>query len=91
MDKTAAACIIFYTKPGCCLCDEAKTTLLALREELGFEVQEIDITADPLLSDAFREEIPLGYLDGYKLFKYRIDPGLLRRQLARRRRQPVSR
>jgi glutaredoxin len=73
-----------YTKPECPLCDEAKAVLLALRDELAFEVQEIDITTDPALYEAFREEIPVGFLEGRKLFKYRLDPALLRRQLRRR-------
>lgn len=76
--------IILYTKPDCTLCDEAKATLLALRDELSFEVQEVDITADPALDAAFREEIPVGFCNGQKLFKYRIEPGLIRRQLLRR-------
>ncbi|HXH08181.1 MAG TPA: glutaredoxin family protein [Alphaproteobacteria bacterium] len=77
--------IMLYTKPECTLCDEAKAVLFALRRELSFEVQEVDITTDPALYEAFHAEIPVGFLDGQKLFKYRIDPTLLRRQLLRRR------
>jgi hypothetical protein len=77
--------ITLYTKEDCELCYAAKATLLALQPELGFELDEIDITTDRTLYDAFRVEIPVGYLDGRKLFKYRVDPGLLRRQLGRRR------
>jgi glutaredoxin len=85
-DKTARNRITFYTKPGCTLCDDAKATLLAFCDELALEVLEIDITTDPRLYEAFQEEIPVAYLDGRKLFKYRVDPALLRRQLQRRRR-----
>ena len=56
--------ITLYTKADCELCHEAKATLLALQRELGFEVDEIDIMTDPALYDAFRMEIPVGYLDG---------------------------
>ena len=83
--------ITLYTKSDCELCHEAKATLLALRRELAFELEEIDITADASLYDAFREQIPVAYLDGRKLFKYRVDPVLLRRQLQRRRGGLVSR
>jgi hypothetical protein len=79
-----ASRIILYTKTDCELCHAAKATLLALQHELGFELDEIDITTDPALYDAFRVEIPVGYLDGRKLFKYRVDPTRLRRQLHRR-------
>lgn len=84
-DDHAARCITLYTKPDCPLCDEAKAALLALRDELAIDVHEVDITADPALYEAFREAIPVGFLNGQKLFKYRVDPALLRRQLRRRR------
>jgi glutaredoxin len=77
--------ITLYTKSDCELCHEAKATLLALQDVFVFELKEIDITTDAALHEALREEIPVGYLDGRKLFKYRVDPGLLRRQLGRRR------
>jgi glutaredoxin len=77
--------ITLYTKPDCHLCHEAKATLLALGRELAFELVEIDITTDTALYDAFCEEIPVGFLDGRKLFKYRVDPALLRRRLHKRR------
>ena len=86
MDKATINRITFYTKPGCTLCDDAKATLRGLRDELSLELLEIDITTDPILYEAFHEEIPVAYLDGRKLFKYRVDPALLRRQLQRRRR-----
>jgi hypothetical protein len=84
-DRGSEPRIILYTKSDCELCHEAKTTLLSLQRELGFVLDEIDITSDPDLYDAFRVEIPVGYLDGRKLFKYRVDSTLLRRQLQRRR------
>ena len=76
-----ASRIILYTKTDCELCHAAKATLLALQHELGFELDELDITTDSTVYDAFRVEIPVGYLDGRKLFKYRVDPARLRRQL----------
>jgi len=82
--------ITLYTKADCELCCAAKATLLALQGELGFALDEIDITTSPTLYDAFREEIPVGYLDGRKVFKYRVDSRLLRRQLQRRQRWLVG-
>jgi glutaredoxin len=83
-ERGPALRIIFYTKPDCELCHAAKATLLALQPPLGFELDEVDITTDPALFAAFHAEIPVAYLDGQKLFKYRVDPVLLRRQLHRR-------
>jgi glutaredoxin len=81
----AAPRLIFYTKPDCELCHEAKATLLALSRELIFELEEVDITTDATLYDAFHAEIPVGFLHGRKLFKYRVDPTRLRRQCHKRR------
>jgi hypothetical protein len=73
--------VLLYTKSDCELCQEAKASLMALQGEFAFELAEIDITADPALYEAFHLEIPVGYLDGRKLFKYRVDPARLRRRL----------
>jgi hypothetical protein len=83
-ERGPAPRITLYTKTDCELCHTAKATLLALQSTLGFELDEIDITTDPALFDAFHVEIPVGYLDGRKLFKYRVDPIRLQRQLHRR-------
>jgi glutaredoxin len=84
-DERPACRITLYSKPECPLCDEAKAVLLTLCDELAFAVEEIDITTDPALHEAFGEEIPVGFLDGQKLFKYRVDPAFIRRRLLRRR------
>jgi Glutaredoxin-like domain (DUF836) len=83
-ERGPAPRITLYTKTDCELCQAAKATLLALQSELGFEFDEIDITTDPTVYAAFHAEIPVGYLDGRKLFKYRVDPALMRRQFHRR-------
>jgi hypothetical protein len=83
-ERGPAPRITLYTKTDCELCHAAKATLLALQRELAFDLDEIDITTDPALYDAFQLEIPVGYLDDRKLFKYRVDPARIRRQLQRR-------
>jgi len=82
--------ITLYTKADCELCCSAKATLLDLQDTLGFILDEIDITTSPALYDAFHQEIPVGYLDGRKVFKYHVDPTLLRRQLQRKQRWRVG-
>lgn len=83
--------LTLYSKPDCELCHAAKITLQGLSQELAFEVDEIDITTDPALYHAYHTEIPIGILDGRKVFKYRVDTALLRRQLARRQHGLVRR
>ena len=88
--RATAPHLTLYTKSDCELCYRAKATLLDLQDELGFTLVEIDITTSPTLYDAFYLEIPVGYLDGRKVFKYRVDSTLLRRQVQRRQRWHVS-
>jgi hypothetical protein len=89
-ERGSAPRITLYTKSDCELCHVAKAALLALQPELAFHLDEIDITTDPALYDAFQLEIPVGYLDDRKLFKYRVDPTRLRRQLQRRGRWHIG-
>ena len=84
-DRDREICITLYTKSDCELCHEAKATLLVLRRELGFVLVEVDITTDPRLYNEFHEEIPVGFLNGQKVFKYRVDPAYVRRQWRRTR------
>jgi glutaredoxin len=75
--------ITLYTRPDCCLCDEAKTVLARVRMEQPFDLEEVDISGDSSLEAQFGEQIPVGFVDGRKAFKYHVDPTDLRRRLTR--------
>ena len=51
------------------------------RERYGFELVEVDITGDPELEAAYREQIPVVFVAGRKAFKYTVDPAELHRRL----------
>jgi hypothetical protein len=55
---------------------------MALRDELGFELEEISIDGDPDLEGRFRELIPVVEIDGEQAFVYFVPPEALRRRLA---------
>ncbi len=76
--------VVLYSAVGCHLCDRARATLEALREELGFELRERDITGDPKLEAAYRELIPVVEIDGRSAFVYHVPPEAFRRRLAAR-------
>jgi glutaredoxin len=76
-----SAQVVVYTGRGCHLCDEAKALLERERERLGFELTEVDITGDPELERAYREQIPVVLVDGRKAFKFRVDPAELERRV----------
>jgi glutaredoxin len=71
-----------YSAAGCHLCEVAKALLEQERAALGFDLVCVDITGDPELEAAYREQIPVVYVAGRKAFKYHVDPAELRRRLA---------
>jgi glutaredoxin len=73
--------VVLYGAPGCHLCDVAKGVLERQRELLGFELRQVDISGDPALEAAYREQIPVVVVDGRKAFKYRVDPAELARRV----------
>jgi len=52
------------------------------RDELGFELVEVDIAGDPELETRHREWLPVVEIDGRRAFVYFVDPIGLRRKLA---------
>jgi len=76
--------IIVYSKPDCHLCADAMAALEALRPELGFMLEERDITSDETLLRAYFERIPVVALDGEELFDFFVDEAILRERLESR-------
>jgi glutaredoxin len=74
--------VVLYSAEGCHLCDRARETVTALHEELGFELEEVDIGGDPALEARYRELIPVVEIDGKQAFRYFVPPEALRRRLA---------
>ena len=74
--------VTLYRSVGCHLCERARDTLLALRAELGFAFDEVDIAGDPDLEARYREWLPVVEIDGERAFVYYVDPNALRRKVA---------
>ena len=74
--------VVLYGAEGCHLCDRARATVVELRDELGFELEEIAIDGDPELEARYRELIPVVEIDGKQAFVYFVQPDALRRRLA---------
>ncbi|PPF10858.1 thioredoxin family protein [Rathayibacter sp. AY1G1] len=72
-------------KPGCHLCDDARTVVEQVVADLGGEasvaVSEVSILDDPELHERFVEEIPVVLIDGRVHTFWRVDPARLRRAL----------
>jgi hypothetical protein len=54
----------------------------ALRDELGFDLREVDITGDPELEAAYREWLPVVEIDGRRRFTYHVQPDAFRKAVA---------
>jgi glutaredoxin len=65
--------LTLYTKPDCCLCDEALAALERVRAERPFELEAVDISGDPDLVRRYGERIPVVHVSGIPTFEYRVD------------------
>lgn len=65
--------VTLYGRPGCCLCDEARTSLERIRAKRPFELVEVDITSDDALHRRFLVRIPVVALDGDEIYDYEVD------------------
>jgi glutaredoxin-like protein DUF836 len=54
----------------------------ALRDELEFELREIDITGDAALEEVYRAWLPVVEIDGRRRFTYHLQPDAFRRAVA---------
>ena len=77
--------VTVYSHPDCHLCEQAIDALEGLRTELGFELEERDITGDEALHRAYFERVPVVLLDGDELCEYFVDESVLRERLESRR------
>jgi glutaredoxin len=77
--------ITVYSKPDCHLCGQAMEVLRGLQRELGFALDELDITTDDAVHRAYFERIPVVVLDGEELCEYHVSETLVRERLESRR------
>lgn len=79
------ATVTVFSKPDCHLCAEAMAALRGMQDELGFALEERDITAEESLHRAYFERIPVVALDGEELCECFLDEAVLRERLESRR------
>jgi glutaredoxin len=75
-----------FHAPDCHLCERARAQVAELHDELGFELEEVDISGDPELEARYRELLPVVEIDGVQAFTYYVHPDAFRRRLAQARR-----
>ncbi len=75
--------VTLYGKPGCHLCEEARTVVARVCADLGEAWEEVSILDDPALAERFAEEIPVTFVDGRQHDFWRVSEDRLRAALAR--------
>jgi len=73
--------VTLYTRPGCHLCDEAKSAIAPLLQEFSAELREVNIDANPVLKERYGWDIPVFFIGQRKAAKHRVDLEQFRRQL----------
>src|SRR2546429_1773846 len=84
-DVRLAACgprdVTLYTRPGCHLCDEAKSAIAPLLREFRASLHEVNIDTDPVLKERYAWDVPVIFIGQKKAAKHRVEVEQFRRQL----------
>ena len=75
--------VIIYSRPGCHLCDEAKTSIRNAGIDDQFTLEEINIESDDELLRKYKYDIPVITIDGIESFIHRVDPKEFRTRITR--------
>ena len=70
-----------YSKYDCHLCDVVKATILKVKQDVEFELHEIDIKTEGSVFEEYKEQIPVVFINGEKAFKYKLDENEFRKKL----------
>lgn len=65
--------VIVYSRPGCHLCDDAKTAIHSAGISERFTFEEINIESDTDLLRKYKYDIPVVTLDGAEIFRHRVN------------------
>lgn len=70
-----------YERSGCHLCDDMVSTLSEWKEELGFEIERVDIDTSPGLAARYGTRVPVLACGSIEVCHYFLDLDALRRTL----------
>ncbi|HEX5712941.1 MAG TPA: glutaredoxin family protein [Solirubrobacterales bacterium] len=74
--------VVVYSRPGCHLCEEALSAIVALHGEgYRFALHEVDIESDELLLRRHLEKIPVVEVDGIVVSELVLDEAAVRARL----------
>ena len=70
-----------YTRPGCHLGNDLRAICERLAEEIAFDLTEVNIETDPGLRARYEREVPVLFVDGRLVVRFRTSERELRRIL----------
>jgi glutaredoxin len=73
--------VTVYHAQACSLCDRARAIVARAREEVAFDLDEVDIGGDPELEARYREWLPVVEIDGERAFVFYVDEARLLHKL----------
>ncbi|MGB8476217.1 MAG: glutaredoxin family protein [Candidatus Acidiferrum sp.] len=73
--------VTLYTRPGCHLCEEAKTAIAPLLREFGARLREVNVQGDAVLEERYGLDIPVIFIGARKAAKHRVNLEQFRRRL----------
>jgi Glutaredoxin-like domain (DUF836) len=74
--------LTLYSRVYCHLCHEMADAVEAVRVEIPFDLDILDVDADPVLEARFNELVPVLMHGEHELARYHLDPDKLRAYLA---------
>ncbi len=74
--------VVLYHAQACHLCERARGIVARVRQEVPFELREVEIDGDPELESRYREWLPVIEIDGERAFVYYVDRDAFRRKVA---------
>jgi glutaredoxin len=75
--------LVLYSRAYCHLCHDMQRALEGLKDELGFELEVLDVDADPALEERFGEIVPVLAHGDVELARVRLDASEIRAYVAR--------
>lgn len=70
-----------YTRPGCHLGNDLRAICERLAAEIAFEITEVNIEGDPALQARYASEVPVLFVNGRPVVRFRTSERELRRIL----------
>lgn len=74
--------LVIYSKPECRLCDEMKKIIYKIKNDIKFDIREVNINEDDFFLKKYKDKIPVLTINGRLFAKYSVEENKLRVKLS---------